>query len=601
VRACGDVTLRVKPGTEPGAPFGVAIGEVTSHDGPTAFRDVQLWFQFTAGAVGTAPQTLGPVNTTIKCDQNGQEFEFELRANTAHRPTVAVQLALDQSGSMSDPAGTSGSTRLQVLKDAASLFATLIQKNNGIGIIRFDQVAYPPNDPTYGGMAITKVMSDGFGDATRLAAQGVIAAHGAHGSTSIGNGLEMAHNQLAALPAGSYDQTAILLLTDGLENTPKWIADVAGLIDNRTFAIGLGNEAQVNTAALTALGGSTGGYLLLSGLLSASLDDQFRLRKFFLQILAGVTNTSIVKDPVGYVGMGSRVRIPFVLNEADINARVILLTELPIVRLAIETPDGKLIDAANAAAFGVRFDMAQQVRTASCGLPIAFQSQTQQAGTWHAVLDLDRDAIKKWEAGDHPGTSNQGLLQALRSQGAKYCLSVHTYSNLRMVTSLSQSGFVPGSTLYLRAVLSEYGLPVTHRAQVHTELVYPDGSHGDVDLAETEPGVFTAALTAQQSGIYRMRVMAEGGTLRGQPFTREELKVGAVWAGGDQPPPRPSDGGGNGHGGCCELLECLLSERVLSRELTDRLRHLGVHLDALRQCAKSHCGSTNAANGASKF
>ena len=80
---------------------------------------------------------------------------------------------------------------------------------------------------------------------------------------------------------------------------------MSGAIDNRTFAVGLGNEAQVNTAALTALAGSTGGALLLSGLLAASLDDQFRLRKFFLQILAGVTKTSIVKDPLGYVNVGS--------------------------------------------------------------------------------------------------------------------------------------------------------------------------------------------------------------------------------------------------------------------------------------------------------
>ena len=58
VRACGDVTVRVKPGTEPGAPFPVATPFVLTHHGPVPFRDVMLWFEFTAGAVGTAPQTL---------------------------------------------------------------------------------------------------------------------------------------------------------------------------------------------------------------------------------------------------------------------------------------------------------------------------------------------------------------------------------------------------------------------------------------------------------------------------------------------------------------------------------------------------------------
>jgi len=93
----------------------------------------------------------GPVNTTIVCDENGQEFNFELRAHAIHRPTVAVQMVLDQSGSMADPAGTSGLTRLEVLKDAANLFATVIQDNNGLGIIRFDQDAYPPTIPPLAG------------------------------------------------------------------------------------------------------------------------------------------------------------------------------------------------------------------------------------------------------------------------------------------------------------------------------------------------------------------------------------------------------------------------------------------------------------------
>src|ERR1043166_3883190 len=115
---------------------------------------------------------------------------------------------------MADPAGPSGLTRLEVLKDAANLFATVIQDNNGLGIVRFDQDAYPPNDPTYGGMPITRITSA----ADRSAAHNAIDAQGAYGATSVGDGLIMGHNQITALPAGSYDDAALLLLTDGLEN-----------------------------------------------------------------------------------------------------------------------------------------------------------------------------------------------------------------------------------------------------------------------------------------------------------------------------------------------------------------------------------------------
>ena len=72
-------------------------------------------------------------------------------------------------------------------------------------------------------------------------------------------------------------------------------------INDRTFAIGLGTAQQVSTSALNALTNSTGGYLLLSGILSPSIDDTFRLAKYFLQILAGVTNNNIVTDPVGFL------------------------------------------------------------------------------------------------------------------------------------------------------------------------------------------------------------------------------------------------------------------------------------------------------------
>lgn len=590
VRSCGDVTMRVKPGTDPAAPFATVTPSVLTHEGPQPFRDMYLWFQFTAGALGTAPQTLGPATTTIKCDENGQEFQFELRANTIKRPTVAVQLALDQSGSMNDPAGTTGTTRLQVLKDASALFAQLIQKGNGIGIIRFDDDAYPPNDPTYGGLAIATVANDGFGDMTRQNALNAIAAHGAHGSTSVGDGVAMARTQLNGVPANTYDDKAIIVLTDGLENTPAWIADVMGSVDDRTFAVGLGNETQVNTAALTALSGSTGGYLLLSGLLSSSLDDQFRLRKFFLQILAGVTKTSIVRDPTGYVGVASRVKIPFDLTESDINCRVILLTDLPLLRLSVETPSGQIIEDANAASFGTAFDHAAKVTTSRFGLPVAFQAQKIHAGRWHAVLEIAQQTPAGAGTNLEGGASNAAA--EIKSKGVKYCLSVHAFSNLRMTAGVTQSGFVPGSTLFLSAALTEYAVPLAYRADVTAQIHYPDHTAHDLPLAETRPGVFTGSLTATQSGVYTIRFLAEGGTSRGTPFTREQLATAAVWAGGDRPvdhPPTDPSGGDTVGIDWCAFLSCVLSERNVSRELEDQLQKQGINLKGIRDCVKRAC------------
>ena len=66
----------------------------------------------------------------------------------------------------------------------------------------------------------------------------------------MGDGLVQGRNTLNAIPITDYDFKALVILTDGLENRAAWLADVGGSIDNRTFAIGLGNETQVNTYAL---------------------------------------------------------------------------------------------------------------------------------------------------------------------------------------------------------------------------------------------------------------------------------------------------------------------------------------------------------------
>lgn len=585
VYTCPDTTFRVKPTTEPALPFGIAVGQATAVQGahPHLFQDVRIWFQYTAGGLNTAPDSDGPINTTIVCDETGEEFLFELSANTIERPTVAVQMVLDQSGSMAWAAGTSGLTRLEVLKDAANLFATVIQTNNGLGIVRFDEDAYPPNDPTYGGMAITRILSD----ADRDTAHTAINAHGAHGATSVGDGLIMGANQIIGLPAGSYDNTAILLLTDGIENRPQSIADAIGVgaVNSTVFAVGLGNEFQVNTEALNSVSGTTGGNLLLSGVLTDGTDDFFRVKKFFLQILAAVTNTSIVRDPTGYINAGTRIRIPFPLSEADINCRVILLTDYPVVRLALEAPDGKVIVEANAAAAGVTFKTSGNTKTSSFNLPLLINAKKVQAGTWYAILEIDPAMYKRMLA--VLGDKDKDAAVKLRAKGARYCVSAHSFSNLRLTAAVTQNAYVPGSTLALRASLKEYNQPVEKRAQVRAELEYPDHTQGVLILPEIQPGVFETTMTANMPGIYRFTVQAKGGTYKGVPFTREQMLTAAVFHEIRRPSGQPPFDADKDE--WCRLLACLLSEKNLSPKFEEWLKKEGINLDGIRQCVKAYC------------
>lgn len=544
VYSCDDATFRVKAGSEPAAPFSILFppqGNALAHHDPLAthgYAEARVWFAFTAGAVGTAPQNIGPVNTVIECVEDPAiSFNFELVANTIERPTVAVQLVLDQSGSMNDPAGTSGLTRLAVLKDAATLFANLIPANNAIGIIRFDDDAYPPDHATYGGMFIKKINSDAFGDGTRNEARTAITLHGAHGNTSVGDGIATGRTQLNNVPDGTYDQKAMIVFTDGLQNQPLFIEDVASSINDRTFAIGLGTETQVNTLELNNITQASGGYLLLSGLTSSSVDDSYRVMKFFLQILAKVTNTQIVKDPNGYLNIGTKLKIPFQLCEADINAKVILLNEYPVVNLSVEAPDGQLIDPGNAASYNATFENNHRdTITCSFALPVLKAATKNHGGTWYAIIEIDEEAYKR------SLIALESKRSSLQTKGTKYSVSIHSFSNLKMETRLDQTGLEPGATINLRVFLTEYGVPVIQHAQVIAEVEKPDHSKMAIPFTETGPGVYEGAMIAAMSGICHFHIVATGVNYKGVPFAREQILTGAVFQGGNTPV-RPTDQG----------------------------------------------------------
>ena len=585
IYGCGDVTVRVMAAAGPAAPFSVlqpANGSVTVHHGANAFSEIRIWIAFTAGAAGV-PVADGAVS--FECLENGKQFTFVLKANAIARPKVAVMMALDQSWSMSFAAGTTGTTRVDVLKDAARKFMELIQQDNGVGLIRFDHNSYAVSDPTFPGLGVTQISSGNIFDPGRISAVAAVNAHAPNpaGNTSVGDGVDRARQVLSALSPTDYQQRAMIVLTDGVENDPLWISDVTGSIDDRTFAIGLGNEQQVNTAALNALTSSTGGYLLLTGLLSSSIDDYFRLSKYFLQILAGVTNISIISDPSGFIAPGTKVRIPFLVTEADIDCTPLLMTDYNVVDLSLEAPDGSVITQANGAGLGVSFEIGTQTRFFRINLPLAIGAG-QHAGVWHALLDVNGPDFKQQVA--QLRERKDARFQSVATHGARYSFVAQSRSNLKMGARLEQSGYEPGADLILRAVLTEYDLPVAKRASVRVEITRPGGSLATLQLAEIEPGVFEATTKAHAPGVYHARFMARGVSLRGRPFTREHLASAAVWRGGDVPY-QPSGNGDSDR--WCRLLSCLLGEKTLSDKLMERLKSDGLDLEAVRKCVQADC------------
>lgn len=584
-KTCRSVTIRFQTGPTVGA--GSAAGTIFERLGDTAVslpatnkieaRHLRLWVTYK----GTNAGDIANGNVVISCDETGNSWTIPIGANTISRPTVGVTMVLDQSGSMlwnSGLASVGLAQRNDVLKFAAPTFVELIQENNGIGIVAFDSDAFDR-------MPVTKVGPPIAFDPARVGAKNAIAAHtpNINGRTSIGDGIENAHNLL--LPVSIYDHKAIIVLTDGFENEPKYIADIQSMINERVFAIGLGTAEEINPVALTQLTNNTGGYLLLTG--SMGPDNLFRLSKYYLQILAGVTNQNIVRDPEGFLTSGTKHRIPFILNETDITTDVILLSAAPPTTFSfvLETPNGDIIDL-NVAAAMANIDFVQGTNTCyyRITLPAVINGLASAVGTWNAILSLDDHGYKKYltslERTHHSYSSVQ-------SHGIRYSLSVHSLSNLRMDARIIQTSLEPGATLHIRSLITEYGQPLSKNASVNVEIQRPDNTNVLLPLNKIEAGVFEEKISAVIPGIYHMRVLANGITSRNKPFTREQLLTGAVWKGGNNPLPNSSSDAGTRDEQICRFLDCLFGSDLLSKYFEENK----INQKTLQKCIHQFCKS----------
>ncbi|MCA1596254.1 MAG: hypothetical protein LC772_07500, partial [Chloroflexi bacterium] len=392
------------------------------------------------------------------------------------------------------------------------------------------------------------------------------------GATSIGNGIALGRTTLT--PVNAYAKKAMIVFTDGLENTSLLIADVMGSLDAQTFAIGLGTAQQVSVGALNAITSQTRGYVLLSGPLSPSIDDTFRLPKYFLQVLAGVSNTSVVTDPNGTIFPGLKVRIPFNLSEADIDTTAILLTDQPGVNYLIETPAGDVMTPGSAAGLGAAHGVGTNMSYYRFTLPLALGAMPAMSGTWHAVLEMP--AVKG---------SSRGDANARGARGIRYSFTAQAFTNLRMEARLSQNSLQPGANVTISATLTEYGIPVEHRANVRAELELPDDSRMTLALTEAAPGRFQVSMIATISGVYRIRVVATGITLRGTPFTREHLLSATAILGGDNPLPVSGPSTKAHDEALCRLIECLLGTHALG----GFLKQHGVDEKGVLSCVETWC------------
>ncbi len=581
IKGCRPVHFRIT-----GAPTGqfglVTIGGISNitefvanPDESADFFYGYVWVQLAAVA-GTIVSSAVDIHAYI-IDEEGYyaateggeyplgDYHVTLTATTVARDNNSIALVLDRSGSMADPAGGT-STKSELLENAIQVFRDLMLPNDEVAVVTFDDVVDTPI-PT---QQVSVAPAFSTIDLTP------------RNTTWIGGGIQQGAVQLAA---ATHTNKSMIVLTDGNENVHPYIGELpAGTITNKTYAIGFGLPGNVSDAALHQITSNTHGDLIITGDISTD-EQKFNLTKYFVQVLAGVTKMDVILDPQGALFLGSTHIIPFQLSDSDVYADIITLCPVPkLLDFHLETPDGKIINPSTAAIEpNIQYIMGEQVVFYRIVLPALAADQTgSHAGTWNAILSIKgANDIKRL-------SNDETLMAAVRTNNVRgslaYSFVAHTYSNLNLTAYKNQESLKPGAVVTLFATLKEYDVPLQTDAVLWAQIKNPDQSTFDLKLQKNNAATYSVSFNTTLPGVYSCRLRAEGFTSKGLPFTREQTLSAGVYYGDYNPLPQPKP-----DEVMCQLIQCFLSEKVLSRATIKRLSEMGINLNELEECLLRTC------------
>jgi hypothetical protein len=255
-----------------------------------------------------------------------------------HAAPWDVVIVMDRSGSMAGDGGN-GRPKIDEARDAAAQFVRMIETGRGdeVGIESFSTSASQPHDKdpvkiTTGG--VNQLVGSG------PAPGGVLPSINPGGLTSIGDGLKVASGMFPAPHKGS--TRAILLLTDGLQNTAPMIDDVSGQLGpTQIFIVGYGDDSNLNGPLLTRVAREHGGLFIRA-------NHGLAVRKFFGLSFGNIFKTGSIVDPEfdlpTNTAVGTIVECP-VFEETELTALVGWDRPIGAVAVRIIAPDGTVIEA----------------------------------------------------------------------------------------------------------------------------------------------------------------------------------------------------------------------------------------------------------------
>ncbi len=399
-----------------------------------------------------------------------------------------VMLILDRSGSMAGQP-------LVDARNAASLFVDLMNQGDAIGVGSYDdssRLNYP-----------LTVITD---STIKSAATAAIRAISTGGSTSIGAGLITGRDQLLSR-ANADHAWAIVLLSDGQENTSPWVRDVLPTISStkiKVFSVGLGN---VDEEIMSRIATETGGSYYLT-------PDSAELARIYNSISGQVAGRQTLFTVDGTVNIGQTVNHWAVVDPSVSEAIFSVSWNNPNGDLALilVQPDGRRIDPATAAT-----DPSIDFVTGSTYEYYIVRSP--QPGRWRLEVNGSQVA-RATDRSDAPVA------------GEAFTLSVQAMTGLTVELSAGETQYTVGDPILMLLSLSDGGplagadvVATLTRPDGERELLrlLDDGNHGDNVSGDGVYGAFY--YRTDRTGTYHFEVVANGNT-GGNAFSRlTELAV----------------------------------------------------------------------------
>ncbi len=360
---------------------------------------------------------------------------YSLVANYLLDGDIDVFQVLDRSGSMGGTA-TAGmpDTKIQKLRDASSQFIGIMRPNvgNRLGLVQFNQnvVPFPANAED----ALSVLDGNKANQLQTVAVPSIV--HG--GSTSIGDGLQEALNGVLSASAEPEHDRAILLVTDGKENTPLWISDVQSNLINddvTVFALGLGYGSGINESKLVDLAEATGGTYRITS-------DHLVFQKLFIETLAGAVDWSVINDPVGTISVGEVIQVPVVVAPDQVGVTFTAYWEgfNDAIDLELITPSGNVISSATENA-NIRCGQHSRYIFYQLDFPLIGGLADEWAGEWQVKLT--------------------GVGQLDDSVEVRYSTSAFAEDGPELDVTLSKLANLTGDEIEIIAHLSRGGLPLS--------------------------------------------------------------------------------------------------------------------------------------------